>query len=898
MSRISLMIKESDHAASLSQAKTYTGWINCLFSSVAQPPTHQVEELFGDLADACILALLLEILTGEKIAKIRPHPAHRIHKIENNNLVLSFLRNQKIILPNIQSEDIVDMNVHAVLALIWCLIRRFQMTGGNASSQSSSDDEVRNMLIQFVSEKSGRKINNLTSDLVEEEGIVLRLMIQNMLHEYHQLSLDFPALEQAFDAAALHMNIAAIVDALDVLQGCVDEKAMMLYISMFKNYHPVETKDGIKYSPFLHSTIVEEQVLDTSDALNLELQTEEQEVHVPIVSVEEEEARLELERLEAETLELERRLREEEERNALRRLEEEQEAERLRLEEEERLRLLRLAELEEELEETRRRQQEQEDFENQLRSLSEVSETDATQIEADIEDEMQQKFLELEQERKFLEMQQEIAQLQQQEEQPEEPPVQEEPLPVEEELPPQQPVEPEVDKDILFAEKQRDAMLLFERLQEQEKERNQRLANMPIGMTKTGSHGQSIYVTSSSPTVNYSTSSQQHDNTASSAISTGFAGLLNKSKNIGNIITKEITHAFVESAIENNHDTMQRFSAKFKFEKEEPVYTEFSCKFGTGEGSVMIGMGYVTKNFICLAGGNASDYLTVIIPLIDLLKILPAATPLFGTFASIPRVTPTKEGEKPNAILLVDIYSQEHKIFSVNNPEMVTRLMKNIWTECKAEYEKTQVLANTVSRSIAQNQSALSKYSQERVIEVTQGPTVTNTTITHTNSSNNLTNSASPRFDAAQTTTTPTASSSSEVPTQISILQPHSPRGSQAPHSPRGSHVTVISPRNRGSAVRLDQPQRERVPRILSSPEPLPSIHNRIEEPTASPAEVNAPVSTTPLSPVPNLSQQNLNRASEGRPSKRLPAIPQKKVVVTATATSDGSGDQSQRETI
>jgi hypothetical protein len=50
------------------------------------------------------------------------------------------------------ASDIVDMNIHAVLALIWCLIRRFQMSGSNSSGQSTSDDEVRNMLIQFVSE--------------------------------------------------------------------------------------------------------------------------------------------------------------------------------------------------------------------------------------------------------------------------------------------------------------------------------------------------------------------------------------------------------------------------------------------------------------------------------------------------------------------------------------------------------------------------------------------------------------------------------------------------------------------------------------------------------------------------------------------------------------------------
>jgi hypothetical protein len=56
-------------------------------------------------------------------------------------------------------------------------------------------------------QKSGRKINNLTSDLVTEDAIVLRLMIQNMLQEFHQLSVEFMGLGAAFDAAAKHMNV-------------------------------------------------------------------------------------------------------------------------------------------------------------------------------------------------------------------------------------------------------------------------------------------------------------------------------------------------------------------------------------------------------------------------------------------------------------------------------------------------------------------------------------------------------------------------------------------------------------------------------------------------------------------------------------------------------------------
>lgn len=84
--------------------QTYTGWINCIFDSVPALNLTHIEDLFADLSDGVNLASLLEILTGEKILKIRKNPKLRIHKIENNNIVLNFIFAQKIELPYIQAE--------------------------------------------------------------------------------------------------------------------------------------------------------------------------------------------------------------------------------------------------------------------------------------------------------------------------------------------------------------------------------------------------------------------------------------------------------------------------------------------------------------------------------------------------------------------------------------------------------------------------------------------------------------------------------------------------------------------------------------------------------------------------------------------------------------------------
>lgn len=111
---------------------------------------------------------------------------------------------------------------------------------------------------------------------------------------------------------------------------------------------------------------------------------------------------------------------------------------------------------------------------------------------------------------------------------------------------------------------------------------------------------------------------------------TGIAGFFGSTKDFGTRIGKELGHMFEE---DNNHATHQRFVQFFKyvntgnrpnvhrFVHPEPLFTEFACKFASGEGNMVIGFGYVTRNFLCLNGGNARDQISIIIPLVDIRKV-------------------------------------------------------------------------------------------------------------------------------------------------------------------------------------------------------------------------------------------------------------------------------------
>lgn len=85
----------------------------------------EVEDLFVDLADGRKLLKLLEVISGEKLAK--PNSGKmRVHKIENVNKSLAFLHT-KVRLESIGAEDIVDGNQRLILGLIWTIILRFQI---------------------------------------------------------------------------------------------------------------------------------------------------------------------------------------------------------------------------------------------------------------------------------------------------------------------------------------------------------------------------------------------------------------------------------------------------------------------------------------------------------------------------------------------------------------------------------------------------------------------------------------------------------------------------------------------------------------------------------------------------------------------------------------------------
>lgn len=112
----------------------------------------EIKDIFRDFQDGRMLIKLLECLTNKEIAKPK-HFRMRIHKLENINIALDFLREyyrvhwiyNLIYNQSIGAEDIVDGNRKLTLGLIWTIILVFQICKIDTDqSPSSSNDKIRN----------------------------------------------------------------------------------------------------------------------------------------------------------------------------------------------------------------------------------------------------------------------------------------------------------------------------------------------------------------------------------------------------------------------------------------------------------------------------------------------------------------------------------------------------------------------------------------------------------------------------------------------------------------------------------------------------------------------------------------------------------------------------------
>uniref|UniRef100_A0A915JNN2 Spectrin beta chain n=1 Tax=Romanomermis culicivorax TaxID=13658 RepID=A0A915JNN2_ROMCU len=225
------------------QKKTFTKWCNT-FLNMARL---EIQDLFADLRDGVLLIKLLEIISGDKLGK--PNRGRmRVHKIENLNKVLDYLKRKKIALENIGAEDIQDGNERLILGLIWTIILRFiidpiEIQAEEENEESTEKKFAKDALLLWCQRKTqgypGVKIENFTSSW--RSGLAFNALIhvhRPDLLDFHSLAgqNNLTNLNTAFDIAEKRLGIARLLDAEDVDVNRPDEKSIITYVSMYYHY--------------------------------------------------------------------------------------------------------------------------------------------------------------------------------------------------------------------------------------------------------------------------------------------------------------------------------------------------------------------------------------------------------------------------------------------------------------------------------------------------------------------------------------------------------------------------------------------------------------------------------------------------------------------------------------
>merc|ERR1712088_533170 len=178
-----------DPAWEKQQRKTFTAWVN---SHLRKAGT-QIENIEEDFRNGLKLMLLLEVISGETLA--RPDRGKmRFHKIANVNKALDFIASKGVKLVSIGAEEIVDKNVN-----------------------------VQNFHLSW------------------RDGLAFCALIHRHrpdLLDYSKLSKDNPLenLNLAFDIAEKYLDIPKMLDVEDLLNtDKPDERQIMTYVSCY--YH-------------------------------------------------------------------------------------------------------------------------------------------------------------------------------------------------------------------------------------------------------------------------------------------------------------------------------------------------------------------------------------------------------------------------------------------------------------------------------------------------------------------------------------------------------------------------------------------------------------------------------------------------------------------------------------
>lgn len=230
------MAEDKDKAWELVQKKAFTHWVN----TIVERRAIKVENLEDSFSDGITIVNFVELLCEKKLKKkYQANPRQKINKIENTHLSLEFLMEngvQKKYL-TISSEDFIDRNLKLILGFLWMLFRKFRIAKNIGVDEDSTTEGLLAWCKQVTDGYKGVNIRDFKGSFADGNAfLALVHAYDKKLFDYdHQLEehSTIENIEYAFNSAEKVLGIPQLLDAQELLDGTVDERSIVLYVSLY-----------------------------------------------------------------------------------------------------------------------------------------------------------------------------------------------------------------------------------------------------------------------------------------------------------------------------------------------------------------------------------------------------------------------------------------------------------------------------------------------------------------------------------------------------------------------------------------------------------------------------------------------------------------------------------------
>jgi len=227
------------------QIRAFTAWLN----GYLEQRSMTVADIQTDMDDGVRLINFLELLSSKKVqSKWNPKPPTRIQKIENLHIGLTFLdKDMKVKTSGISAEEFADHNLKMILGFFYTLYKRYRIATIKVQDKSSEEG----LLLWCKQKTAGYRdveVENFKNSF--KDGMAFGALCDAYLESNKDL-VDFDKFDKskplenlttAFDIATKQLGVPKLLDEADILDGNVDERSMVLYVSLF--FHAFTAKDA------------------------------------------------------------------------------------------------------------------------------------------------------------------------------------------------------------------------------------------------------------------------------------------------------------------------------------------------------------------------------------------------------------------------------------------------------------------------------------------------------------------------------------------------------------------------------------------------------------------------------------------------------------------------------